>query len=73
MFREGIDPGYYQNPAAYTYLLYALLRVMYGPLQVAFDLPFGNVTDQFSKDPTQIWIAARTLAAVLCMGGVLAA
>jgi hypothetical protein len=72
MFREGIDPGYYQNPAAYTYLLYALLRVMYGPLQIVFDLPFGNVTDQFSKDPTQIWIAARTLAAVLCMAGVAA-
>ena len=37
-----------------------------------FDLPFGNVTDQFDKDPTQIWIAARTLAAVLGMPGVLA-
>ncbi|HEY6781399.1 MAG TPA: glycosyltransferase family 39 protein, partial [Thermoleophilaceae bacterium] len=72
MFREGIDPGYYQNPAAYTYLVYVLLRVLYGPLQVLVDLPFGNVTDQFDKDPTQIWIAARTLAAVLCMAGVLA-
>jgi hypothetical protein len=72
MFREGIDPGYYQNPAAYTYLVYGLLRVMYGPLKPLFDLPFGNVTDQFSKDPTQIWIAARSLAAVLCMLGVLA-
>lgn len=72
MFRDGIDPGYYQNPAAYTYLIYALLRVLYGPLQVLVDLPFGNVTDQFNKDPTQIWIAARTLAAVLCMAGVLA-
>jgi Dolichyl-phosphate-mannose-protein mannosyltransferase len=72
MFREGIDPGYYQNPAGFTYLVYALLRVMYGPLQPLFDLPFGNVTDQFAKDPEQIWVSARTLAALLCMGGVVA-
>ena len=72
MFWQDLDPGYYQNPATYTYLLYALLRAMYGPLGFAFDLPYGNVTDQFDKDPTQIWIAARTLAAGLCMGGVAA-
>jgi hypothetical protein len=72
MFREGLDPGYYQNPSAYTYLLYALLRVMYGPLQPLFELQFGNVTDQFEQDPTTIWIAARTTAAVLCMAGVAA-
>ncbi len=73
MFREGIDPGYYQNPAAYTYLVHGMLRVLYGPLGSVFDLPFGNVTDQFDKDPGEMWVAARTLAAVLCMGGVLAA
>src|SRR5262245_32453543 len=72
MFREGVDPGYYQNPAAYTYLLFVLLRVMYGPLGFIFDLPWGNVTDQFNKDPTQIWITARTLAAALCVAGVAA-
>ena len=72
MFWQDLDPGYYENPSAYTYLLYALLRVMYGPLGWLFDLPFGNVTEQFSKDPTQIWVAARTLAAVLCMVGVAA-
>jgi hypothetical protein len=72
MFREGIDPGYYQNPAAYTYLLFVVLRVMYGPLGFIFDLPWGNVTDQFNKDPTQIWITARTLAAALCVAGVAA-
>src|SRR3954454_20997293 len=72
MFREGFDPGYYQNPSAYTYLVYGLLRVMYGPLGSLFDLRFHNVSDQFNKDPTQIWIAARSLAAVLCMAGVAA-
>ncbi len=72
MFWQDLDPGYYENPSAYTYLLYALLRVMYGPLGWLFDLPFGNVTEQFSKDPAQIWVAARTLAAALCMAGVAA-
>jgi dolichyl-phosphate-mannose-protein mannosyltransferase len=72
MFWQDLDPGYYQNPAAFTYLVHALLRVLYGPLGFAFDLPFGNVTEQFSKDPSEIWVAARTLAAVLCMAGVVA-
>ena len=72
MFWQDLDPGYYQNPSAYTYLVYVVLRVMYGPLGFLFDLPFGNVTDQFDKNPSEIWIAARTLAALLCMGGVAA-
>jgi MFS family permease len=72
MFWQDLDPGYYQNPSAYTYLVYALLRGMYGPLGFLFDLPYGNVTEQFEKDPTEIWIAARTLAAALCMAGVAA-
>ena len=45
---------------------------MYGPLGFLFDLPFGNVTEQFDKNPTEIWIAARALAAVLCTAGVAA-
>jgi 4-amino-4-deoxy-L-arabinose transferase-like glycosyltransferase len=72
MFWQDLDPGYYQNPAAYTYLIYGLFRVMYGPLGFLFDLPFGNVTDQFDKDPTEMWIAARALAAVLGIAGVAA-
>ena len=72
MFREGLDPGYYQNPAAFTYLVHGLLRLLYGPLGFVFDLHFGNVTDQFSKDPGEIWVAARTVAAVLGIAGVAA-
>lgn len=72
MLRGGLDPGYYQNPSAYTYLVYALLRAYAGPLGVGSSLPFGNLTDQFDRDPRTIWIAARSLAAVLCMLGVVA-
>jgi Dolichyl-phosphate-mannose-protein mannosyltransferase len=72
MFWQDLDPGYYQNPAAYTYLVYATLRVLYGPLGFLFNLPYGNVTEQFDKDPGELWVVARTLAAVLCMAGVAA-
>jgi Dolichyl-phosphate-mannose-protein mannosyltransferase len=72
MFRHGLDPGYYQNPTAYTYLVYFLLRAMYGPFGFVLHLPWKNVTQQFNKDPTEIWIAARTLAAALGAGGVVA-
>ena len=72
MFWQDFDPGYYQNPSAYTYLVYGLLRLMYGPLGSLFELPYGNVTEQFAKDPGEIWIAARVLAAALCTAGVAA-
>ena len=72
MFWQDLDPGYYQNPAAFTYLTHLLLRVMYGPLGFLFELPYGNITDQFDKDPTEIWVAARTLAAGLCVAGAAA-
>jgi 4-amino-4-deoxy-L-arabinose transferase-like glycosyltransferase len=72
MFWQDLDPGYYQNPATYTYLVYGTLRILYGPLGFLFGLPYGNVTTQFDKDPAQIWIIARTLAAVLSTAGVAA-
>ena len=69
MFREGPDPGYYQNPTLYTYLLHGVLRGMYGQLGFVFELRHGNVPDQAAIDPTEIWVVARTLAAVLgCLG-----
>jgi dolichyl-phosphate-mannose-protein mannosyltransferase len=52
--------------------VYGLLRVMYGPLGFLFHLPWGNVTYQFEQDPTEIWMAARALAAVLSLTGVAA-
>ncbi len=72
MFREGLDPGYYQNPPLFTELVHVLLRVMYGPLDFLFDLPAGSVVDDFERDPTAVWTAARTLIAVLCIAGAAA-
>jgi 4-amino-4-deoxy-L-arabinose transferase-like glycosyltransferase len=72
MFRQDLDPGYYENPTTFTYLVFFLLRAQYGLLGRFFDLPRGNVTAQFVGDPTSIWISARALTAVLCMMGVAA-
>ena len=70
MFRADYDPSYYENPTTFTYLLYVALRFEFGVLSHWFPLPRGNVTNQFSTDPTNVWIGARSFTAVLCMAGV---
>ena len=75
MFGGGLDPGYYQNPSAFTYLIHVVLRVLYGEwpgIGSILELPLETVTTQFAFDPTPIWIVARTLAAVLSVAGVVA-
>jgi Dolichyl-phosphate-mannose-protein mannosyltransferase len=72
MFGGSADPGYYQNPAAFTYLVHLALRFQYG---IGHVIPFGHygrVIRQYSEDPTTIYRTSRALAAVLCMLGVLA-
>jgi hypothetical protein len=70
MFGGDFDPGYYQNPTAFTYLVYVAVRLIYGILP--FHLPFGTISKQFAADPTPIWLVARTLTALLAMAGVVA-
>jgi Dolichyl-phosphate-mannose-protein mannosyltransferase len=72
MFGGSADPGYYQNPSAYTYLVHLALRFQYGPAHI---IPFGHyqkVVAQYGENPTTIYRDSRTLAAVLCILGVLA-
>jgi hypothetical protein len=64
------NPGYFQNPSAFTYLANFALRLRFG-----HGNPFGsfaNVIQAFKEDPSAIYIATRSLAAVLCMVGVVA-
>ncbi len=71
MFGGSADPGYYQNPSAYTYLVHLALRFQYG---IGHVLPFGHYARairQYSEDPTTIYRTSRTLAALLCMLGVI--
>jgi 4-amino-4-deoxy-L-arabinose transferase-like glycosyltransferase len=64
------NPGYYQNPSGYTYLVFVALKLWYGVL--GFGLHYGSVTSQFSLDPTPIWEFARTLTALIAIAGVVA-
>ena len=75
MFSSGLDPDYYQNPSAFTYLVYAALRVLWAEwpgIGSLLELPFDSFSTQFALDPTPIWIVSRTLAAVLAVVGVVA-
>ena len=68
MFGGDPNPGYFQNPSAFTYVVHGVLR-----LRDAF-WPLGPyaVPRQFSVDPASVWITGRSTAAVLCMLGVIA-
>lgn len=62
------DPGYYQNPAGYTYLVFVAMKIWYGIFGA--HLPYGTVSQQFEMDPTPIWEFARSFTAVIAMAGV---
>ena len=70
MFGGDPNPGYFQNPSAFTYLVHALLRMKYGGLWPFGD--FDHVIEQFKVDPSAIYDSARSLAAVICIAGVVA-
>jgi len=66
IFRDA-NPGYFQNPSAYTYLLHLTYR--------AVALPFGGgerVIGGYKGSAAWIWEISRGLSAVLCLIGVAA-
>ena len=66
IFRDA-NPGYFQNPSAYTYLLHLTYRVI--------ALPFGGgekVISGYNASAAWIWEISRGLAALLCLVGVAA-
>jgi hypothetical protein len=71
-FNGDFNPGYFQNPSAFTYIVYAVLKLGYGVTGVLPGLEEPSVVRQFSFDPTPIWDTARTTAALLAMIGVVA-
>src|SRR3954447_20769432 len=56
------NPHYFQNPSAFTYLAHFALAARFG----------HRAIDEFKLDPTGIYTTTRTVAAVLCMLGVVA-
>jgi 4-amino-4-deoxy-L-arabinose transferase-like glycosyltransferase len=69
IFGGNWNPGYYQNPSGYTYLVFIAMKLWYGVFGAG--LPFGSVSTQFDADATPIWEFARTLTALIAMAGVL--
>lgn len=63
------NPGYFQNPSAFTYLANFALRLRFGHGNPFGS--FGSVVEDYKIDPTTIYATTRTLAAVLCIFGVL--
>jgi Dolichyl-phosphate-mannose-protein mannosyltransferase len=55
-FEEGYNPGYFANPPAFSYLVHATLAIWF----------WGrDVTQSFAADPTEVFVVARTLSALL--------
>ena len=57
LFGHGLNPDYFVNPPAYTYVLHAVFAVWFGGRE--------GVSRLFEADPTEVWVVARTTAAVL--------
>ena len=70
MFRDGLNPNYFQNPPAFTYLLHALFSIAYGVS------PIGDsgesIQRAFDTDPTTLYLIARITSAVMGIGASLA-
>jgi dolichyl-phosphate-mannose-protein mannosyltransferase len=57
LFGHNLNPGYFNNPPAYTYLLYIIYGIWYGGGQA--------LSHTFASNPTEVWVIARATAAVL--------
>ncbi|HEY5198595.1 MAG TPA: glycosyltransferase family 39 protein [Solirubrobacteraceae bacterium] len=57
LFGHNLNPEYFNNPPAYTYLLYVVYGIWYGGGKA--------LSHTFASNPTQVWIIARATAAVL--------
>lgn len=66
MFENGLNPKYFQNPPAYTYLLHVLFAIAYGVS------PIGSigapVIAAFEGDPTTLYLIARLASTALGLG-----
>jgi 4-amino-4-deoxy-L-arabinose transferase-like glycosyltransferase len=55
MLRGSLDPGYYENPPALTYLLYAIFELRFG----------GDLVRRFAADPEPAFVTARVAVALI--------
>jgi 4-amino-4-deoxy-L-arabinose transferase-like glycosyltransferase len=57
LFAHGLNPNYFANPPAYTYLLAIVFALAYGGRDA--------LSHAFATDPTAVWLIARVSAGVL--------
>jgi hypothetical protein len=57
LFGHDLNPQYFVNPPAYTYLAHLLFAVWYGGRE--------GVSEAFATNPTEVWVLARVLSAFL--------
>jgi hypothetical protein len=57
MYQHELNPDYFVNPPAFTYVLHLVFTVWFGGRE--------GVSQLFASDPTEVWVVARTTAAVL--------
>jgi Dolichyl-phosphate-mannose-protein mannosyltransferase len=57
LFGHNLNTGYFNNPPAFTYVLYVVYGIWFGGGQA--------LSHTFASDPTQVWVIARASAAVL--------
>jgi hypothetical protein len=57
MFRDGLDPHYFSNPPALTYLLHVLLAVWFGGA--------SGVEHAYAHSPEDVYVVARVASAAL--------
>ena len=66
MFGDGLNPNYFQNPPAYTYLLHTLFSIAY------LTPPVGSLGESihhaFDTDPTDLFMIARVTTALMGIG-----
>jgi hypothetical protein len=55
MFRGSLDPGYYENPPALTYLLYLIFQLRFS----------GDLVRGFAADPEPAFLTARVAVALI--------
>jgi hypothetical protein len=56
-FSQNLNPNYFLNPPGYSYLLHIVLELWFGSADA--------VTRAYASDPTQVFVVARVVAAVL--------
>ncbi|MFL5824321.1 MAG: glycosyltransferase family 39 protein [Solirubrobacteraceae bacterium] len=61
-FGHGLNPHYFLNPPAYTYLLFGVFRLWFGGTEA--------VRSAYATDPTAVFVVARVVAALLSTAAV---